>query len=211
VSNSKNEVLYFSTDIETDGPLPGQNSMLSFASVVFRESGEVVGSFERNTLPLPGAYPDVDTTVNFWDKEPEALAYVLQNRVDPSVAMTEYVTWVNSFVGKKVMVCYPSGFDFTFMYWYMKKFTGGSPFGFSCLDMRSYVSGMRKKTVLHSGKGSWPRRWASMLPHSHRAIDDALEQGLSFMLIHNENTRGIGVLDEVRSTVLRSWDRIRGN
>tara|TARA_Y100000816_G_C25929943_1_gene484942 strand:- start:641 stop:793 length:153 start_codon:yes stop_codon:yes gene_type:complete len=50
-----------------------------------------------------------------------------------------------------------------------------------------------------------------MLPHSHRAIDDALEQGLSFMLIHNENTRGIGVLDEVRSTVLRSWDRIRGN
>ena len=32
-------------DIETDGPLPGKNSMLSLAAVAFKPNGEVISDF----------------------------------------------------------------------------------------------------------------------------------------------------------------------
>jgi len=36
--------------------------------------------------------------------------------------------------GKPVFVGYPAGFDFLFVYWYLIRFTGESPFSFSALD-----------------------------------------------------------------------------
>ena len=47
--------LYLSTDVETEGPIPGPHSMLSFATVAFDASGVELGSFTRNLETLPGA------------------------------------------------------------------------------------------------------------------------------------------------------------
>ena len=45
--------IYISTDIETDGPIPGVNSMLSFASAAFLADKTLIGTFSAN-LRLKG-------------------------------------------------------------------------------------------------------------------------------------------------------------
>jgi hypothetical protein len=46
--------VYVSTDIEADGPIPGGNSMLSFASAAFTADGTMLGTFTANLETLPG-------------------------------------------------------------------------------------------------------------------------------------------------------------
>ncbi len=198
--------VFFSIDIETDGPIPIKNSMLSFACVAFSEEGSVLGSFERNLTPLPGAVQDERTMTEFWAKEPEAWNYCTTNTVDPARAMQDFVDWVKSIPGdQRVAVCMPSGFDFTFMYVYMMYFVGESPFSFSCIDMKTYVSASRKQSYRHSGKRSWPSRWFDRdLPHTHKAIDDAIEQGLTFLKMRAENLYGREAVSRVRANFWNS-------
>jgi hypothetical protein len=56
----------------------------------------------------------------------------------PEQAMTRYVNWIKSLDGKPVFVAYPAGFDLTFVYWYLIKFVGESPFSHSALDIKSF-------------------------------------------------------------------------
>ena len=52
--------IYVVTDIEADGPTPGRNSMLSFASVAVTAGLEIADDFEAVLAPLEGAAPDPD-------------------------------------------------------------------------------------------------------------------------------------------------------
>ena len=60
MSDARHEV-YVSTDIETDGPIPGANSMLSFASIAYDDEGRELRSFAVNLETLPDAIPDART------------------------------------------------------------------------------------------------------------------------------------------------------
>jgi len=53
--------------------------------------------------------------------------------------MKDYVRWLHSLPGKPVFVAYPAGFDFLFIYWYLIRFTGESPFEFSAIDIKTYA------------------------------------------------------------------------
>jgi hypothetical protein len=44
-----------------------------------------------------------------------------------------------------------------------------------------------KKPYRASVKANMPRRWFDDLPHTHRALDDAIEQGALFCNILQEN------------------------
>ena len=46
--------IYVSTDIETDGPSPGHDSMLSFGSVAFTLDRTIHSSFEAGPRVLAG-------------------------------------------------------------------------------------------------------------------------------------------------------------
>jgi len=52
----------------------------------------------------------------------------------PETAMRRYVLWLKALPGKPVFVGYPTGFDFLFVYWYLIRFAGESPFSFSALE-----------------------------------------------------------------------------
>jgi len=49
-----NHELYFSTDIETDGPIPGPHSMLSLGSAAFSSDGVLLGTFSINLKHCQG-------------------------------------------------------------------------------------------------------------------------------------------------------------
>src|SRR5262245_43577038 len=126
--------IYVSTDVESDGPIPGPHSMLSFASAAYRSDKTLVGTFEANLTLLPGAQGD-PKTMAWWSGQPDAWAACRANLRDPAEVMPKYVAWLKSLPGKPVFVAYPAAFDFMFVYWYMIRFAGESPFSHSALDI----------------------------------------------------------------------------
>src|SRR5688572_1794574 len=103
--------VYVSTDIEADGPIPGPNSMLSFASAAFLPDKTMVGTFSANLETLPGAEAD-PKTMEWWRTQPEAWQACRENARDPAEVMPEYVRWVKSLPGRPVFVAYPAAYDF---------------------------------------------------------------------------------------------------
>ncbi|TDR32520.1 exonuclease [Hydromonas duriensis] len=179
---AKSEI-YFVTDIETDGPIPGPHSMLSFASAAYSAAGELLGTFSTNLEMLEGAsgHP---FTMKFWAGEPEAWSACRLNPVPPETAMKDFVKWIRQTCGNSnspVFVGYPAGFDFTFIFWYLIKFTGESPFSWSALDMKTFAMAITGLPFKQAIKPRLPKEWLPEdLPHTHIALDDALEQGHLF-------------------------------
>lgn len=175
--------IYFSTDVETDGPIPGPNSMLSFGCVALDEGGKELGAFSRNLELLPGAQGAPDTMA--WWSQPEQQAAweaCRKDPVPPERAMRDYVAWVEGFRSRPVFVAYPAGFDFLFVYWYMMRFAGKSPFSFSALDIKSFAMALMRKPYRECTKRNMPKNWFPKgVPHTHVALDDAREQGLLFI------------------------------
>ena len=82
---------------------------------------------------------------------------------------------------KPVFVAWPVGFDFPFVSWYLTRFAGRNPFGFTALDMKSFAMARQGKPFRATTKSGLPERWQSDRPHTHVALDDALEQGEIFL------------------------------
>ena len=178
--------IYISTDVETDGPIPGPHSMLSIGSAAYTGDKVLVSTFSANleTLPDAQAHPK---TAEWWATQPEAWAACRKDLESPVDAMTRYVNWIQSLDGKPVFVAYPAGFDFLFVYWYLIRFVGESPFSHSALDIKSFAMAVLKSDFRQSTKRNMPKRWFEDLPHSHVALDDAIEQGALFCNMLKEN------------------------
>jgi hypothetical protein len=178
--------IYVSTDVETDGPIPGPHSMLSFASAAYRADKTLLSTFAANLHTLPGArgHPD---TMAWWQAQPEAWAAARSDLQDPAAALPAYVAWLRSLPGTPVFVAYPAAFDFLFVYWYLIRFARESPFSFSALDIKTYAMALLRKDYRQSTKRNMPRHWFDPLPHTHRALDDAIEQGALFCNMLQEN------------------------
>lgn len=181
--------IYISTDVETDGPIPGPHSMLSLGSAAYRADRTLLATYSVNLETLPGAEAYPPTAV-WWKSQPEAWAACRRDPQPPAIAMPAYVAWLKSLPGTPVFVALPVSFDFMFTYWYLMRFAGESPFRHSALDIQSYVMGARGQSFVGSGKHYMPRRWFDGLPpHTHIALDDAIEQGALFCKILAEHRK----------------------
>lgn len=172
--------LYISTDVEADGPIPGQNSMLSFGSTAYRLDKTIVSTFEANLELLPGAKPD-PRTMQWWQTKPEAWKACRENLQSPEKTMHNYLIWLKGLPGTPVFVGYPAAYDFMFVYWYLIRFTGESPFSHSALDIKTLAMVLMKTGYREVTKKKMPKHWFdSSLKHTHKALDDAIEQGALF-------------------------------
>jgi hypothetical protein len=163
--------------------------MLSFASAAYTADQELLGTFTANLDTLPGAGGD-PATMAWWDTQPRAWAACRTDPEDPATAMGRYRTWLGQLPGKPVFVGYPAAFDFMFVYWYLIRFTGSSPFSHSALDIKTYAMAVLHTEYRATAKRTMPRAWFGDSPHSHVALDDAIEQGALFcaMLAANRQT-----------------------
>jgi hypothetical protein len=188
--------IYLSTDVEADGPIPGPHSMLSFASAAYRANKELVATFSANLELLDGAAPHPETA-RWWARPENAAAYAKtrESLEAPERALARYAAWVEETAkaarARPVFVAYPAGYDFLFVYWYLMKFVGKSPFSHSCLDIKTYAMALLKCDYRDAVKKNMPKRWFDPLPHTHVALDDAIEQGALFcnMLRSNAGER----------------------
>ena len=187
--------LYFSCDIESDGKIPGRNSMLSFGCAVFTGAGKMIDTYSANLDTLPEATPDKDT-MEWWKTQQVAWEACRKDTRRAEAVMPEFVRWVKKVSDKDrpVFVGYPAGYDFTFMYWYMIAFAGESPFSFSALDIKSFAMAILNTDFRNTTKRAFPKSWFGKSRHSHVALDDAIEQGELFCNILAEARRTRRVL-----------------
>jgi hypothetical protein len=195
--------IYISTDIEADGPIPGPHSMLSLGSAAYLADKTLVSTFSVNLELLPDAQPHPETTA-WWERHRRAYRKTRVHVEPPEQAMKRYSEWLESLPGKCVFVAYPAGFDFTFVYWYLIRFTGTCPFSFSSLDMKTMAMTMMNTPFHQTTKRNMPRRWFDRLPHTHEALTDAIEQGALFcnMLAELRSSSGSHIPPEADETPL---------
>ncbi len=153
--------------------------MLSFASAAYDADKRLIATFSANLELLAGAAPHPETAA-WWKTQPEAWAACRENPEDPAEVMPRYRRWLEGLPGKPVFVAYPAAYDFMFVYWYLLRFDGKSPFSHSALDIKTLAMAMLGGDYRAATKRNMPRRWFDDLPHTHKALDDAVEQGALF-------------------------------
>ncbi len=178
---------YFSADVETDGPIPGPFSMLSFAIVyagsfdgeTFVRPTDYSRVFYRELKPISDQFQAEALSVNGLDRDRLQLT-----GGDPIATMTEAAEWIASVAGsrKPVLVAYPLSFDWTWLYWYLVRYSAvGSPFGHSsCYDMKTAFAVKAGIPISGAGRSRLPSALRSPREHTHHAVDDAIEQAEIF-------------------------------
>jgi hypothetical protein len=182
------EELYISIDIEADGRAPGLSSMLSLGAAAFTLDKIMHGHFSCNFELLDGAKAE-PAVAEFWDKHPSAYQETRKNLLSPEKGTDAFVAWLNATAGnrKPIFVGYPAAYDFKWVDYYTVRFTGNNPFGHSgCIDIKSYVWAKLGGKFSHVTKRNFPKRWFDPMPHTHVALDDAIEQGRMFVNIVRE-------------------------
>ena len=178
---------YFSADVETDGPIPGPFSMLSFGLVfagtfdgkAFSRPGDYAQSFYRELRPISDEFQIDALRVNGLDRD-----RLLREGILPTTAMTEAAQWVTSLSGaaRPILVAYPLSFDWSFLYWYFIRFSkDGSPFNHSqCFDIKTAFAVKAHIPVASAGRRRLMPSLRSNGVHTHNALDDAIEQAQVF-------------------------------
>lgn len=176
--------LYVSLDIETDGPVPGMNSMLALGASAFTKDGTPRGLWYHTFYPLLDAAPN-PATMEWWKTQPEAWAEVERDRRWPHKMMPNFVEWLDSLKHKDseklVAAAWPAAFDFSFVNYYCHRFVGRNPLGFACLDIRSLAQGLTYSRGYYDLRENQIKELQGQVDNTdlrpHVALDDAIGQG----------------------------------
>jgi len=197
---SSGEDIYFSADVETDGSIPGPYSLLSFALVYagrfdgkrFSQPEQYEQTFYRELKPISPKFEPEALAINGLDRE-----RLLREGEEPVEAMTEATRWVRGIAGqgRPVLVAFPLSFDWTWLYWYFVAFSReGSPFNHSsCFDIKTAYAVKARLPIARAGRSAIPKALRSERPHTHNALDDAIEQAEVFANVFRlgvEDVRG---------------------
>ena len=186
--------IYVSVDIEADGPVPGDYSMLSLGSAAYDGDENLLSTFTVNIAPLEGAKQHPET-MEFWKANADAWDAVQIDQQLPGCAMAKYAAWLDRLVAgtklKPVFVGYPVVFDYSYVHWYMVHFVGRDPFSFYALDLKTYAMAALDTEFIETTKSIMPKEWLTR-DHPHIALDDAIEQAEMFFAIRKEIKRRLG-------------------
>jgi hypothetical protein len=172
-NDRKKKLVYISVDTETSGPIPGDYSLLSIGACLVAQPAT---QFYVTLRPLPGAkvLPQAMAVNGLSIPELE------QTGLSPFVAMLNFDNWVDTVAppetAKPVFVGFNATFDWLFVHWYFWHFYGHDPFGISGMDIKAFAAGLHREGWESTYKRDLRTRYPTALPHTHNAVDDAVEQ-----------------------------------
>jgi DNA polymerase III epsilon subunit-like protein len=150
---------YVMVDVESDGPIPGDYSMICFGAVIVEP--ELQRSFYGRLRPISEQWIPEALKVSGFSRE-EALSFD-----DPRDVMADFDRWLRDNAGKRLFfVSDNNGFDWQFINWYFHHFLGKNPFGFSSQNLGSLYKGLVKDTFQTF-------KHLRRTRHSHHPVDDA--------------------------------------
>ncbi|WP_223788204.1 3'-5' exonuclease [Marinicella meishanensis] len=164
-------------DIESDGPIPGDYSMVSFGAVVVDE--RLDKTFYGQLRPISDLWLPDALAVSGHTRE-ETMAFP-----EPKTVMQEFADWLHSNSnGRPLFFSDNNGFDWQFINWYFHHFVGDNPFGFSSSNLGSLYKGLVQDTFKNF-------KHLRKTEHSHHPVDDAL--GNAEALLHMKNVLGLKI------------------
>jgi hypothetical protein len=150
---------YIMVDVEADGPIPGDYSMISFGAIVVEPS--LSQTYYGQLRPISERWVPEALAVSGFSRE-ETLQFD-----DPAEVMRQFADWLSEHSdGQPLFISDNNGFDWQFINWYFHHFTDGNPFGFSSTNLGSLYKGLVKD----------PHRSFKHLrdtKHTHHPVDDA--------------------------------------
>lgn len=149
---------YVMVDIESDGPIPGDYSMIAFGAIVVETKLDRV--FAAKLAPISDRFIPEALAVSGFSRE-QTLAFA-----DPEQEMNRFGQWLRALGGQPVFVSDNNGFDWQFVCWYFHHFTGKNPFGFSSQNLGSLYKGLMKDM-----RASF--KHLRKTKHTHDPVDDA--------------------------------------
>jgi hypothetical protein len=153
-------VTYVMVDVEADGPIPGDYSMVCFGAVLVEEP--LQATFYGRLRPISDRWIPTSLAVSGFNRD-ETLEFD-----DPKAVMENFARWViEKTKGRAFFISDNNGFDWQFINWYFWHFTGENPFGHSSTNLGSLYKGMVKDTFQNF-------KHLRKTAHTHKPVDDAM-------------------------------------
>ena len=168
---------YIMVDIESDGPIPGDFSMISFGAVLVNE--QLNKTFYGKLKPISDKYIPEALAVSGFSRE-ETLTFE-----EPKKVMTDFTNWIKNICNDRpIFISDNNGFDWMFICWYFHHFTEANPFGFSSQNLGSLYKGIEKDTFKNF-------KHLRKTKHSHHPVEDA--KGNAEALLYMKNEMGLKI------------------
>ena len=188
--------LYLSFDIEADGPSPAHNNMLSLGIYGFDQDKNEVFTWQKNFFPRIGKKADHKCMTEFWDKQPQAWAFVNKDRVQPSEGMLDLAKQLKNLEchdWKIVWVAWPSAYDWQWLNTYYQEMLSvyshlDLPYlGFKATCASSLWTFYVKEHKLTKKQENilW-EKCSEGLKGNHNSLEDAKVQGLLYYNLMKE-------------------------
>jgi len=167
-------------DIEADGPIPGDYSMVSLGAVVVEPS--LSKTFYAQFKPISDKWV------------PEALAVSGHTREETeefehaAIGMSKFRHWLKTeSKGNPCFISDNNGFDYMFVCWYFWHFLNDNPFGHSSSNLGSLYKGMSKDMFKNFKK-------LRKTKHTHHPVDDAKGNAEALLTMKNDMSLKIKLL-----------------
>ena len=167
---------YVSVDIEADGPIPGDYSMISFGAIVVEPALD--RTFSGRCRPISEHWVPEALAVSGHTRE-ETLAFP-----DAKAEMQRFAAWLDTVKGpggRLIFIADNNGFDWMFVCWYFHHFLGKNPFGFSSQNLGSLYKGLVKdaaKSFKHLRKTAHTHDPSAQMPVTHGELGLITSKGL---------------------------------
>ncbi|MDR2689235.1 MAG: hypothetical protein LBB76_05695 [Azoarcus sp.] len=159
-------------DVESDGPIPGDFSMISFGAILVNH--HLDKTFFGKLKPISDKYV------------PEALAVSGYTRSEtllfdaPEITMMNFLEWLRSTCkDKPIFMSDNNGYDWMFICWYFHHFIGQNPFGFSSQNLGSLYKGIVKDVTKNF-------KHLRRTRHTHNPVDDAKGNAEALLTLKDE-------------------------
>jgi len=163
---------YVMVDVETDGPIPADYSMICLGAVVV--DANLDKRFYGQLKPISEQWiPDALKISGFSRNQ-------TQQFDDPKDVMEKFSAWIKaSCTGTPMFISDNNGFDWQFVNYYFHHFLGINPFGHSSSNLGSLYKGLVKDT---SKNFKHLRNTA----HTHDPLDDAVGNAEALLQLINK-------------------------
>lgn len=149
----------FVVDVETDGGIISENSMVCFG--VVKVTSELDKTFYGQVRPLTDIYNPEALAISGFSRE-EHLKFD-----EPTIVMNNFAIWLKeNSVSNPILISDNNGFDASWINYYFLKFYGSNPFGWSSRRIGDLFCGAEYNLYYR-----WKNHRKTI--HSHHPIDDA--------------------------------------
>lgn len=163
---------YIMVDVETDGPIPSDFSMICFGVVVVDEALDK--KFYSQLHPISERWMPESLEISGFSRE-QTLQFD-----DPMEVMSKFSNWVKEHSkDKPIFISDNNGFDWQFINFYFHHFLGDNPFGYSSTNLGSLYKGLVRNTFQNF-------KHLRKTTHTHNPLDDVIGNAEALLYMKKE-------------------------